>query len=404
MDVVVGGAGFAGLAAAESLHAQGAEVLVLEARDRVGGRVWSRELDNGAVVEMGAEFILEGNEVMLETADRLGLGLWDKGIRYGQREPRNPSAVDVDRIAEAGKRIRAALAELEPGNPVSASELLERVELDPQEREVLRSRVEISSASPVDTVAATDLAGLAALSAAPSWSVAGGNQRIALALAARLGDRVRLGEPVTAVSAADDGVRVMTASGEVDAAACIVSVPATVLGAIAFTPRLDPARLTVGYGHAAKLFLPLREAPPTSAVMDVRGRYWTWTANGDDAVQPVLSAFAGSGPALDALGVHDGPERWLEAVRRLRPELPPSAGPPLLSTWADDPWARAAYSVRPPGGRGTDLAAPAGRVLFCGEHTSSASGALMDGALRSGRRAAAEALPLTAIAAPPRDG
>ena len=224
MDVVVVGAGFAGLAAAESLRARGAEVIVLEARERVGGRVWSRELDNGALVEMGAEFILEGNDVVLETADRLGLGLWDKGIRYGQREPRNPSVLDVVRVAAAGAKVRAELEALDPAARLSAAELLERVELAPEEREVLRARVEISSASPAGTVAASDLAGLAAVSAAPSWGVAGGNQRIAYALAARLGDRVRLGEPVTAVAAAADGVRVATAAGAVDAAACVVSV------------------------------------------------------------------------------------------------------------------------------------------------------------------------------------
>ena len=61
---------------------------MLEARDRVGGRVWSRRLDNGAVVEMGAEFILPGNTAVRGLAERLGLGLWDKGMRYGQREPR----------------------------------------------------------------------------------------------------------------------------------------------------------------------------------------------------------------------------------------------------------------------------------------------------------------------------
>lgn len=396
MDVVIVGAGFAGLAAAEALEALGAEVLVLEARERVGGRVWSRELDNGAVVEMGAEFILDGNDVVLETAARLGLEVWDKGMRYGQREPRNPSAVDVGRIAEAGAQVRAALEGLEPGESISAAELLKGMDISREEREVLRARVEISSASPADTVAATDLAGLAAVSAAPSWGIAGGNQRIALALAARLGGRVRLGEPVTAITAAERGVSVATASGTVDAAACIVSVPASVLGAIAFSPQLDPARLGVAYGHAAKLFLPLREAPPPSAVMDVRGRYWTWTATGGEGVQPLLSAFAGSRPALDGLGIDSGPERWLAAVHRLRPELPPATGPPLLSTWADDPWARAAYSVSPPGGRGAELAAPAGRVVFCGEHTVQVSAALMDGALRSGQRAADEAFALTA--------
>ena len=397
MDVVVVGAGFAGLAAAESLRERGAEVIVLEARERVGGRVWSRELDNGALVEMGAEFILEGNDVVLETADRLGLGLWDKGIRYGQREPRNPSVLDVVRVAAAGAKVRAELEALDPAARLSAAELLERVELAPEEREVLRARVEISSASPAGTVAASDLAGLAAVSAAPSWGVAGGNQRIAYALAARLGDRVRLGEPVTAVAAAADGVRVATAAGAVDAAACVVSVAAAVLDAIAFTPALDPARLAVGYGHAAKLFVPLREAPPPSAVMDVGGRYWCWTATGDDGVQPVLSVFAGSRPALEALAVESGPERWFEAVRALRPDLHPD-GAALLSTWADDPWARAAYSALPPEGRMADLGAPAGRVLFCGEHTSSTSAALMDGALRSGRRAADEALALMAEA------
>jgi monoamine oxidase len=78
--VVVVGAGLSGLAAAEALLAAGREVVVLEARDRVGGRVWSRRLANGAVVEMGAEFVLPGNTVVEETAARLGLGLWEKGM------------------------------------------------------------------------------------------------------------------------------------------------------------------------------------------------------------------------------------------------------------------------------------------------------------------------------------
>ena len=90
--VVVVGAGLAGLAAAEALASAGHESIVLEARDRVGGRVHSRPLDNGAVVEMGAEFILPGCTETIALAERFGLGLWDKGMRYGRREPRG---VDV---------------------------------------------------------------------------------------------------------------------------------------------------------------------------------------------------------------------------------------------------------------------------------------------------------------------
>ena len=62
--VAVVGAGLAGLAAGEALLRAGWDVVVLEARDRVGGRVWSRELADGSVVEMGAEFILPGNDVV----------------------------------------------------------------------------------------------------------------------------------------------------------------------------------------------------------------------------------------------------------------------------------------------------------------------------------------------------
>ena len=86
--VAVVGAGLAGLSAADVLRRSGAEVVVLEARDRVGGRVWSRELANGAVVEMGAEFILPGNTELRGLVERFGLGLWSKGMRYGDREPR----------------------------------------------------------------------------------------------------------------------------------------------------------------------------------------------------------------------------------------------------------------------------------------------------------------------------
>ena len=82
------GAGLAGLTAARELSRAGAEVVVLEARERVGGRVWSRRLANGALVEMGAEFILPGNTAIRDLAERYGLGYWDKGMRYGRREPR----------------------------------------------------------------------------------------------------------------------------------------------------------------------------------------------------------------------------------------------------------------------------------------------------------------------------
>jgi monoamine oxidase len=376
------GAGLAGLTAADELRRAGAEVVLLEARDRVGGRVWSRELDNGAVVEMGAEFILPGNTAVVELAERFGLGLWDKGMRYGQREPRGGPPVAPEQLAAAVEAVGRAL---EAGPPdVDARRFLERLDIAPGAREALLARVEISSANSAELVSARDLGGIAHVDAEPAPSIAGGNQRLALALAAELGPAVHLSSPVERIEWGDDGVRVRAAGDELYADACVVAVPATVIDRIAFAPGL-PTRPEVRYGHAAKLFVPLRRSAAPSAVMCVPERYWTWTATGaGDRPQPVVSAFSGSPRALEALAVADGAERWLGSLARLRPDLDLDPGGAVLSTWSDDPWIRAAYSTSPP----PPDTRPIGPLAFAGEHLGGAFAALMEGAIRSGRAAA----------------
>jgi monoamine oxidase len=137
------------------------------------------------------------------------------------------------------------------------------------------------------------------------------------------------------------------------------------------------------------MFVPLRGPAPPSAVMSVPERYWTWTATGDGGrVQPVVSAFAGSARALGALAVERGPERWLESLAALRPDLDLDHEAAQLSTWADDPWAGAAYSTSPPAELAETFAAPVGPLAFAGEHLGGEFAALMEGAIRSGRRAA----------------
>jgi monoamine oxidase len=116
-------------------------------------------------------------------------------------------------------------------------------------------------------------------------------------------------------------------------------------------------------------------------------RFWTWTQHGISAA----SSFAGSPTALALLEVDRGPETWVTAVRRLRADLDYASGPPLLSTWHDDPWARGAYSARTLSSPLADepLARPVGVVAFAGEHTAGRWHGLMEGALRSGLDAAA---------------
>jgi monoamine oxidase len=388
--VVVVGAGFAGLAAADALAREGVDVTVLEARDRVGGRVWSRELGNGAVVELGAEFVLPGNDTMRAYVDRFGLGFWDKGMRYGEREPRGGIGVDAPGLRAALAEIAAAVAG--PGlDGVSAAELLDRLSLDAGAREAVQARLEVSCAATADRVEAATLAGLAAHSGDVSPSVARGNQRVALALAAELGDAVRLASPVERVDWRPTGALVQAGGRAVEADRIVLAVPASVIGRIAFDPPLPgalrAAYAAVEYGHAAKLFVPLAAPAPPSAVLSVPERYWTWTATGDGEVQAVVHAFAGSAPALARLEIERGAGAWLASLARLRPDLALAPERAVLSTWDDDPWVRAAYSCAAPP---PDAWQPVGVFHACGEHTAGANRALMDGALESGLRAAGE--------------
>jgi monoamine oxidase len=110
MRVCVVGAGFAGLAAALELSGAGHEVVVLEARDRVGGRVWSDVLPNGAVIERGAEFVLEGYDVLRHFVTELGLSLADTGMSYYVREPRGGVATTLAEIDSAAGLISSAAA------------------------------------------------------------------------------------------------------------------------------------------------------------------------------------------------------------------------------------------------------------------------------------------------------
>jgi monoamine oxidase len=390
MRVAVAGAGLAGLAAADELARSGHSVAVFEARDRVGGRVWSRRLENGALVEMGAEYILPGNSAVRELAERFGLGLWDKGMRYGRREPRGGVGTTHEEVAAAAATVERALQTAPPG--LSAKKLLDELDIPPGAREALIARVEISSANSAGLVAASDLGGIAHVDEEPAPSVAGGNQRLALALAAELGDGLHLSSPVERI-AWGDGVSVRAGGAELDVDACVVAVPASVLGRIRFEPALPAgharAFAAVRYGHAAKLFVPLAAPAQPSAVMSVPERYWTWTARGDgQEAQPVLSCFAGSSEALAALKADEGPERWRRSVERLRDDLDLEPGGTILSTWSDDPWVEAAYSTSPPPEVAELAAEPLGPLAFAGEHLGGAYSALMEGAIRSGRRAA----------------
>src|ERR1700722_10321973 len=425
MRIVVAGAGFAGLMAAYRIVEAGHEAVVLEARDRVGGRVGAQELlpgDPRTVVERGGEFVLDGYDVMRRVLAELGLGLAGTGMSYYHREYRG-SAGATDHttghttgqeVSDCAAAVAAPCAAAPPGT--SLADVVTGWEGSPA-LAAYRSRVEATNGVRAGVLAAAAVSDVTAgFGRRPSWRVAGGNQQVARELAARLGASVHLNSPVLSIRQDHQGVRVRTAGREATGDAVIVTVPLAVLRRLPFSPpvpdRTRRAWHRAGLAHNAKLHLPLTggpggpggaagtrggaRRPAPSAAQSVPGRFWAWTAtDATGQVQPVLHAFGGTEEGLAALGVADGPATWAARVAGLRPELTTDAGRALLTTWNDDPWAGESYSaltVTVAGGDEDLLAAPAGRVHFAGEHTAGDWAGLMEGALRSGERAAREVL------------
>lgn len=400
MRVVVVGAGFAGLACADELIRLGHDVTVVEARDRVGGRVWSQELvpgDASTVTERGAEFVLEGYDTLLRYAERFGLHVADSGMSYYVREPRGTSQpITAVEVANTVPQLRAA-AESVPSSITLPDFLGSLADVPVAAAEVLRARAAISWAVDDHELSAHVLLdSVASTQPRPTARIAGGNQSIALALAAEMSDRIRLTTPVVAVQDIGSSVEVLTTSGTISADATVITIPLPLLESLPLEPALPtPQREAMARmirGHAAKLHIPLSSRPETSAVLDARRRYWCWTAtDGSGEVQRVVHCFAGSPGALAGLDVASGPTTWIDSVRSLRPDLDLLPDHAVMTTWDDDPWSTIAYSGLGAQSRDDDeqlISCPHGRIHIAGEHTAGAWSGLMEGALRSGVRAA----------------
>jgi monoamine oxidase len=157
--------------------------------------------------------------------------------------------------------------------------------------------------------------------------------------------------------------------------------------------RTSYARLQ--FGVASKLHVPLAEPTAPAAVQGLEAAFWTWTASGaDGSPATIASSFAGGSHAHEALEIAGDGERWRAALQALRPELE-LAGNALLTRWEDEPYSGGSYACHPPGWSRQDdeeVAAPSGRVHLAGEHTAAEFCGTLEGALRSGSRAAREIL------------
>lgn len=394
MSVLVVGAGLAGLVAARDISRQGHEVVVVEARERVGGRVRSHSFADGTVVELGGEWIESSHHAVLGLASELGLSLVDTGQDFSTRDLIGEPPIPEAQHRRLTELLMATVRGTSPPNleEMSVADVLAEVGDTGPAMRVLRSRLEGTYAVPLSEIGAGGLDGEFGIGDGTRYvRVEGGNDLLAKEMSSGLD--VRLGVAVQRVALHGERVVVSTTSGEMAADLAVLAVPLPILREEGFLAE-PPEQLTsslgmIGMGTAAKVAAATDAPPPMFRRQDPDIPAWYWTgASSDGSTRRAVTGFAGT---------HRGASTLIaEAKTRLSAAAPDVAfsGQLVSADWGSDPWARGCYTAIGPGKRNhlKVLARPWGRVVFAGEHVNGSG--TIDGAVRSGIHASEQALTL----------
>jgi len=415
--IVIVGAGFAGLAAAYELNSLGFSVTVLEARNRVGGRVWSTKLANGTTVELGAEWVGPGDHTIREMVKRLNLPLTNVGVDFLTREVVNGTAVSPEEQQETIGIAATTIAAMDKTAVFQSTigEFIDNLPVSDAQKILFRTRLQCSFGTNLHNIALRMLSDRSSplrkyddgVQGDTLYDrVVGGNQRIATTIADHLqaddSAEVHLGHIVTAVSHNKAGVKISglanQAPFEIHADAAIIAVPVKLIADLNFEPPLPDdkadAIVKVPMGIAAKITIETRQPPLLRALHDVEMPYWSWTGHGGDGeVRTALTAFCGSTEAQQNLATNShNPSTWLNKLQAANPDIE-FVGEPIMIDWSQDELARGCYSAfdNPATDAISFLAKPVERLFFAGEYTAIDS-ATMEGALASGLRATRQIL------------
>jgi monoamine oxidase len=424
-DVIVVGGGFAGVTAAREVALAGRSPLLLEAKDRLGGRTWTADW-HGQEVEYGGGWVhwhqphtwseLTRGGIGVELSDAEASTHWWVGD-----ERRSGTAEERDAIAERGwNRFVAGCDEALP-NPyrpldggaameefdrLSILQRIDELDLDDEERAVLLAECESLAHGFADVAGAFAVVRWHQLSGGSlaltqytggRVTIRGGTRALIGAIAGGAEVETRLSTPVAAIVQTPDGVEVTTAAGEtIPARAAIVAVPVNALGGIRFEPGLSAVKQeAIGYGQASrgiKIFIRARgEAATQNAIR--AGHEFGYLATEwryDDGTQTMI------GFGLDAAQI-DASD--IPAVQAAMDTILP--GYEVLDAtahdWLSDPYARGTWAIHRPGWYAryhAEMRRPEGRIVLAGSDLANGWAGFMDGAIESGLTSAREALRL----------
>lgn len=406
--VVIVGAGVAGLAAAGRLRADGFDdVVVLEARDRIGGRVWTDTIGDGFPVDLGASWIhgIDGNpiaDIARENDIATHRTDWDNGVfHYDAGEP-----------ARSGRRAMRdfwRLAEEDPERSFRSvyEELLATMDFSEADRHYLRyvlaTEVENEYAAGLGDISYRSIDGGSGFRGG-DVVFPGGYGQIVDVLAR--GVTVRRGEAVTEIDHSGPAVVVTTAGGATfEADRVVVTVPLGVLkeGSVAFRPSLPVrkrdamAKLEMGVLNKAYLLFDDvfwdRDVERLQYVGADGGRWAETISMYPYTGRPILAMLnsAAYGAGLERLSDGEVVAQAVGALANMYGDVP-APRDARITRWRSDPWAHGSYSYVPTGSSFAEhaiVAEPVGdRLFFAGEATSEDHPATVHGAYLSGLRAA----------------
>ena len=442
-DVVVVGAGLAGLAAARRLVAQGVSVVVLEARERVGGRVENHDIGDGRVVEVGGQWIGPTQDRLAALARDLGVetfpthaqgaNLLEYGgsvRRYKGTIPRiNPAVlVDVERAQRRLNRLARRVPLEAPWEAPGAGRLdgqtvatwmrrnlatrsgrmllelgIEAVwAAQPEDMSLLHVLFYIHSAGSLELLFDTE-------GGAQQDRFAGGSQLIPIRMAEELGgERLVLGAPVRRLEHGPDGVTVHADGAVARGRRAILAIAPTLAGRIAYDPPLpgyrDQLTQRMPLGTVAKCMAiyaePFWRSEGLSgqAASDIGPVRLMFDNSPPDGSPGVLLGFL-EGRRARELGRLSADERRTAVIDCFARMFGPRAAAPdeyVERLWAEEEWTRGCYGCHMPTGAWTNygpaLRAPIGPLHWAGAEYAHVWNGYMDGAVRSGEATAAEVL------------